>query len=120
MAAPNVVNVATITGKTDVQADIGTSPTAVVTNAAASDDLYKVNMLVVSNVLTADSDATVTVDFFRSSTAYNLATDISIPSGASLDVLNKAVYLEEGDALRVTGGAATSLDAVVSYEIITD
>ena len=35
MAAPNIVNVATITGKTAVQA-VGTSATAIVTNAASS------------------------------------------------------------------------------------
>ena len=42
MAAPNIVNVATITGKTAVQA-VGTSATAIVINAASSGKVFKVN-----------------------------------------------------------------------------
>jgi hypothetical protein len=49
MAAPNIVNVATITGKTAVQA-VGTSATAIVTNSAASGKVFKVNALYVSNI----------------------------------------------------------------------
>ena len=120
MAAPNVVNVLTITGKTDVQADIGLTPTAIVTNAAASDDLYKVNTLVISNSNDSDLTVTATVDLFRSSTPYLLASNISLVAGASLDVLSSAVYLEEGDSLRITCNDSDSLDAIASYEIITD
>ena len=43
MAAPNIVNVSTITGKLAVQA-VGTSATAIVTNSAASGQVYKINM----------------------------------------------------------------------------
>ena len=49
MAAPNIVNVVTITGKTAVQA-ITTSATAIVTNAADSGKVFKVNALYISNV----------------------------------------------------------------------
>ncbi len=50
MAAPNIVDVTTIIGKTAVQA-VGTSATAIVTNSAASGKVLKVNALYVSNVL---------------------------------------------------------------------
>lgn len=118
MAAPNVVSVGTITGKTAVSADVGTTAVSLVTNAAASGQVYKVNFLTCSNV-TAGAVA-VTVDLFRSSVAYTIANAVSIPAGATLDVLNKAIYLEEGDVLRVTSDTATSLDAVASYEIISE
>ena len=118
MTAPNVVSVGTITGKTDVSAAVGTSATAVVQNAAASGNVYKVNLLTCSNI-TAGA-VTVTVDLYRASTAYTVAKDISIPVGASLDVLNKAIYLEEADSLRVTCGTASGLDVVASYEIIAE
>lgn len=118
MAAPNVVSVLTITGKTDVSAAVGTTATAVVQNAAASNNVYKVNSLLVSNILA--SAVTVTVDIYRSATAYTICKDISLPVGATLDVLNKSIYLEEGDDLRVTCGTASGLDVVASYEIITD
>ena len=49
MAAPNIVNVTTITGKTAVQA-VGTSAASIVTNSAESGKVLKINALYVSNV----------------------------------------------------------------------
>jgi hypothetical protein len=117
MAAPNIVNVSTITGKTSVQS-VGTSATAIVTNSAASGKVFKVNSLLVSNI-DGTSSATVNVDLFRSSTAYYIAYTITIPADATLDLLNKAIYLEEGDALRLTASASGDLQAVCSYEEIS-
>jgi hypothetical protein len=117
MAAPNIVNVATITGKTAVQA-VGTSATAIVTNSASSGKVFKVNALLVSNVDGA-ANAEITVDLYRSSTAYHLAKTVVVPADASLDVLAKAIYLEEGDALRLTANAASDLEAICSYEEIS-
>lgn len=117
MAAPNIVNVATITGKTAVQA-VGTSATAIVTNSAASGKVFKVNALYVSNV-DGTNNAEITVDLFRSSTAYRIANTVVVPADASLDVLSKAIYLEEGDSLRLTANAASDLEAVCSYEEIS-
>lgn len=116
MAAPNIVNVATITGKTAVQA-ITTSATAIVTNSAASNTVIKVNALYISNV-DGTNNADVTVDIFRSSTAYRIASTVVVPADAVLDVLSKSIYLEEGDALRLTANANSDLEAVCSYEII--
>lgn len=117
MAAPNIVNVVTITGKTAVQA-VGTSATAIVTNSAASGKVFKVNALYVANI-DGTSAAEITVDLFRSSTAYPIASTISVPADATLDIMSKAIYLEEGDALRCTASAAGDLTAVCSYEEIS-
>jgi len=117
MAAPNIVNVATITGKTAVQA-IGTSATAIVTNSASSGKVIKVNALYVSNV-DGTSNAEVTLDLFRSSTAYRLANTVVVPADATLDVVSKAIYLEEGDSLRLTANASGDLEAICSYEEIS-
>lgn len=117
MTAPNIVNVATITGKTAVQA-VGTSATAIVTNSASSGKVLKVNALYVSNV-DGTNNAEITVDLYRSSTAYHVAKTIVVPADATLDVLAKAIYLEEGDALRLTANAASDLEAVCSYEEIS-
>lgn len=117
MAAPNVVNVATITGKTAVQA-VGTSATAIVTNSAASGKVLKINALYVSNV-DGTANAEITVDLYRSSTAYKLANTVVVPADATLDVLSKAIYLEEGDSLRLTANASGDLEAVCSYEEIS-
>lgn len=117
MAAPNVVNVATITGKTAVQA-VGTSATAIVSNSAGSGKVFKVNALYVSNV-DGTNNAEITVDLYRSSTAYHIAKTVVVPADGALDVISKAFYLEEGDDLRLTANASGDLEAVCSYEEIS-
>ena len=117
MTAPNIVDVATITGKTAVQA-VGTSATAIVTNSASSGKVLKVNALYVSNV-DGTNNAEITVDLYRSSTAYHIAKTVVVPADATLDIISKAFYLEEGDALRLTANSASDLEAVCSYEEIS-
>lgn len=117
MAAPNIVNVSTIIGKTAIQA-VGTSATAIVTNSSGSNKVLKVNALYVSNV-DGSNNAEITVDLFRSSTAYRIALTVNVPADASLDVLSKPIYLEEGDSLRLTANATSDLEAVCSYEEIS-
>jgi hypothetical protein len=116
MANPNIVNVTSIYGKTAVQA-VGTSATAIVTNSAASGKVLKINALYVSNV-DGTNNAEITVDLFRSSTAYKIANTVVVPADATLDVISKSFYLEEGDELRLTANAAGDLEAVCSYEEI--
>lgn len=116
MTAPNVVNVATITAKSAVLA-VTTSATAIVENTAGSNKLFKINSLYVANIDGVTS-ADVTVDLYRSSVAYPIAQTIAVPSDSTLIVIDKAsgVYLEEGDALRLTASATGDLMATVSYE----
>jgi len=117
MAAPNIVNVSTITGKLAVQA-VGTTASAIVTNSAASGKVFKVNALYVSNV-DGTTNAEVNIDIFRSSVAYHIVKTLIVPADATIDVISKAIYLEEGDALRITANAASDLEAVCSYEEIS-
>lgn len=114
MAAPNLVSVSAIYGKTAVQA-VGTSATAIVTNSAASGKVLKLNALYVANV-DGTNNAEITVDVYRSSTPYRIASTIVVPADASLSVLDEPIYLEEGDSLRLTANAAGDLEAVCSYE----
>jgi hypothetical protein len=116
MAAPNIVNVTTITGKTAVLA-VTTSATAIVTNSGSSGQVYKINALYVSNV-DGTNNADLNVDLYRSSTAYHVAKTVNVPADATLDVISKSIYLEEGDSLRLTANANSDLEAVCSYEII--
>jgi hypothetical protein len=117
MAAPNIVNVATITGKTAVQA-VTTSATAIVTNSGSSGKVFKVNALYVSNV-DGTNNADINVDLYRSSTAYHIAKTVNVPADATLDIISKPIYLEEGDSLRLTANANSDLEAVCSYEEIS-
>lgn len=119
MAAPNIVNVTTITGKTAVQA-VSTSATAIVTNSAASGKVYKINALVISNV-DGTAAADITVDLFRSSTAYHIVKTVTVDADSTFVAIDKdtAIYLEEGDAIRLTASATGDLEAICSYEEIS-
>jgi hypothetical protein len=117
MTAPNIISITSMVGKTAVQA-VGISPTDIVTNSASSNKVYKINALYVSNV-DGTNAATVNVDIYRSSIAYHIAKTVSIPADATLDLITKSLYLEEGDSLRLTASAASDLEAVCSYEELT-
>lgn len=117
MTAPNIVSVATISGKTAVQA-VGTSATAIISNSAGSGKVVKVNALYVGNV-DAAAGYDLTVDVYRSSTAYRMLPTMTVPAKSMLDVISKAIYLEEGDSLRLTANTASKLEAVASFEEIS-
>jgi hypothetical protein len=115
---PNIVNVTSIYGKTSGLA-IPITATTIVTNAASSGTVVKVNALYVGNVDTAVSYK-VTVGLLKGgSTSYRMLYQISIPAGAGLDVLSKSIYLEENDSLQLTADTVSKLEAVCSYEIIS-
>jgi len=119
MAAPNIVNVATITGKTAV-ANVSTTAADIVTNSAASNKVFKINSLVISNIDGVNS-ADITASVLRSSVEYKLAHTIAVPADASLVIISKdtSIYLEEGDSIRLTASANSDLQAVCSYEDIS-
>jgi len=85
MANPNIVNVSTITGNTTYVALSTTSATTLLSNAASSGLVFKVDNIVVSNV-TGKTAANVTVSVNSAAsgggTAYRLAYQISVPAGA--------------------------------------
>ena len=116
MAAPNIVNVSSVYGKTAV-ATLSTSTTDIVTNSAGSGTVLKINSLYISNFNTVSVAANVV--FNRSSTTYSLAPGSAVPAFSTLTVIGKdtAIYLEEGDILQANA-TATSAQLVCSYEII--
>ena len=118
MAAPNLVAVDTITGKTDILA-IGTSLSAITTNAAASNKVYKINSLIISNI-DGGNAANVRASLLRSSTNNYLAYDIEVPADSTLVLIAKdaGFYLEEGDAIQLSASAASDLKGFCSYEIL--
>lgn len=118
MAAPNIVNLSTLIGHTDVL-NVTTTPTNIVSNTTGSNKVFKVNTLMISNI-DGVAAADVTVDIFRASVAYRLASTITVPADATIVIISKetTVYLEEGDAIRITASANGDLQAVCSYEEI--
>lgn len=119
MANPNIVNVSNILGKTAVQV-VTTTPTDIVSNAAASNTIVKINNLIVSNV-NGTAAATVNASVFRGGVEYKVAHVISVPAASTVVILDKTtgVYLEEGDSLRLTASLNSYLHGVASYEVIS-
>ena len=118
MANPNIVNVTSIYGKTNVQ-EVGTSADNIVVNSASSGYVVKINNLNISNI--TSSPENIIVSIFRSSVEYKIVHNVSVPANAALTAIDKptGIYLEEGDSLRLTAGNGSSLHAVCSYEIIS-
>jgi hypothetical protein len=118
MTAPNVVSVATITGKTDV---LAATTTATAITTAATSKLLKINSVIIANI-DGTNDADITLDLFRSSTAYKIVSTVTVPADATLMAITKdsAIYLEEGDALRATASVDGDLQVICSYEIISE
>jgi len=124
MAAPNIVDVSTITGKSATIALSTTSQTTLVSNAASSGKVFKINMIQVANV-DGTNAADVTVDVHSAAagggTAYSLVATASVPADSSLIALDKstALYLEEDKSITATASAANDLEVIVSYEEIS-
>tara|TARA_B100000427_G_C15180427_1_gene451323 strand:+ start:254 stop:616 length:363 start_codon:yes stop_codon:yes gene_type:complete len=120
MAAPNLVNVATITGQSNAAA-LTTSNAAIVT--CGSEYVCKVNTVIVSNV-DGTNTATATVYFYDSSQSarYQIINAVAVPAGTSLTVVGKdtPIYLEEGDKIEGLASANSDLQIIVSYDAITD
>lgn len=119
MAAPNIVGVTSIYGKTATQI-VTTSAASIVSNSSSSGKVLKINSLIVANV-DGTNNASVSVQLFRGGVSYRLAHTIVVPADATMVILTKdsSIYLEEGDQLRLSAGASSDLEAVCSYEEIS-
>lgn len=119
MANPNIVNVTVINGNTAV-ANVTTVATAIVTNSAASNKVYKINGIIVANI-DGTNAATLTVDLFRSSVATQIISNISIAINTAYTPIDKtlSLYLLEGDSIRLTANANSRLQAIATWEEIS-
>lgn len=121
MAAPNLVNVTSIAGKT-VGAALSTTTTTDILTCGA-DKLLKINSILVSNV-DGTNNADATVYFYDSSATarYALAYTITVPADTTLVVIGKdsPIYLEESDQIEAGASAASDLEIIISYEELDD
>jgi hypothetical protein len=124
MAAPNIVNVTTITGKTVPVALSSTNPTMIINNPASSGKVLKVNSLYAANV-DGTNDCDVTVSVYSQDdiggTAYPIASTVSVPADSTIIVIDKEspIYLEEDRSIGAIAGAANDLVLTPSYEEIS-
>jgi hypothetical protein len=124
VAAPNIVNVTSIIGKSAVIDLTSTSATSVVSNAASSGKVFKINSLIVSNV-DGTNAADITINYYSAAalggTATQIVSTVSVPADSSLVVIDKntSFYLEEDKSIGATAGSANDLKVLISYEDIS-
>ena len=133
MAAPNIVNVTTITGVTTFHAGIAATTggrgslgiTTVVSNAASSGKVLKINSLVAAGIAATTG---VTLQYFNNinhvsaSSTVSIGMTLAVPTFSTLAVITKdnSVYLEENTSLGIFAQPNTgTIDVVCSYEEIS-
>jgi hypothetical protein len=128
MAAPNLVNVATINGG-NLGFNLSNTLTATLLTVA-SDVILKINRITVANV---DGSSSADVDLFvdgmgngatgitatGASTVY-LAKTVAVPADSTLVLVDYPIYLMEADILKGGASAAGDLDLYISYEVLND
>ena len=123
MANPNIVNVAAIYGNNSSVSLTTTSATSLVSNAASSGKVFKINMIMVANV-DGTNAADISINKYSAAalggTAFPIASTISVPADATLIILDKttSLYLLENESIGATAGTASDLVVTTSWEEI--
>lgn len=121
MANPNLAVVTAIYGNNSSTALSSTSATSIVSNAASSGKVFKINTIMVANVDGAAA-ADITINKYSAAalggTAFPIASTISVPADATLIVVDKTTsfYLKENESVGATAGTANDLVVTCSWE----
>jgi hypothetical protein len=123
MANPNIVNVTTLTGNTTYLTPGNTTANTLLSNAASSGLVYKINQIVCANVNGSTAvNATVSINSAAAGagTNYPIISTVSVPASASVIAVDKttAVYLMENSSIVVTSGTSSGITYTISYESI--
>jgi hypothetical protein len=123
MANPNIVNVTTINGVTTYLTPGNTTANTLLSNAASSGLVYKINQIVCANVNGSSAvNATVAINSLAAGagTSYPVISTVSVPANASLIAVDKttAIYLMENSSIVVTSGTSSGIAYTISYESI--
>lgn len=118
MAAPNLVDVTSIIGKTMGAGLTTTLTTTILT--CPSNKVLKINSIIVANVDIAGVDITCVFND-SSATRYTIG-NIVVPVQSSLILLGKdaPIYLEEGDSIEAGAVTDNVADIIISYEEMDD
>lgn len=118
MANPNIVNVSTIYGNTGTLT-ISSVTSNIVSNPASSGQVYKINLLTVSNYSTNSYAMTAELNVAGSNTY--LVRNVVIPATASLAIVGKdtGFYLMENSSIQLSTSQNSAFQAVCSWEQIS-
>ena len=123
MANPNIVNVATINGNVKAAA-ILTTIGEIVSNAASSGKIFKVNSLYVANI-DGTASVDITVNHYSQQalggTAIAVASTVAVAADSTLVVVTKdsAIYLLENQSMGILASAAGDAVYTCSWDEIS-
>ena len=122
MANPNIVNVTTILGTTTYLTPANTTGNVLLSNAAGSNLVFKINNIVAANVTASAANTTVSIDSAAAGagTDFPIVAAVSVPGNASLIAVDKTTsfYLMENQSIVVTSGTSSAITYTISYESI--
>jgi hypothetical protein len=122
MAAPNMLALNSITGSIGLINLTTNAATQLLSNAAASSTVLKVNAVYVSNI-DGTTAYPISLNVYSAAalggTAYSLASTISVPANSTLVLVDKDanLYLSENTSLGATAGTGNKFNVVVTYEL---
>lgn len=94
--------------------DVYTAP-----NNASTDRAIVLSCLVANIDGTSPADITITITDGSNNVISRLASTISVPPDASLEIIANKLVLKNGEKLRATAGTASDLEVTVSALEIT-
>ena len=123
MANPNIVNVTSILGTTTYLTPANTTANTLLSNAASSGLVFKINQIVCANVNGSSAvNATVAINNAAAGAGTNfpVISTVSVPASASVIAVDKttAIYLMENSSIVVTSGTSSGITYTLSYESI--
>jgi hypothetical protein len=125
MANPNIVNTTSILGFTTM-VSIGNTNTSnvIVSNAASSNKVLKINTILAANVdgvNNVDVTVKITNQAAGAGTSFAISNTITVPADSTFVVLGKdsPIYLEENRSIIALASAENDADIICSYEEIS-
>ena len=123
MANPNIVAVVSIFGMTTGISMSTTANTVLLVNATSSGKVFKIESVLAANVTSAATNVVFAINTSATGggTSFEMAQNISVPSSATLSIIDKnnTFYLLENQSLVGSASASSSIDLVISYEDIS-
>ena len=124
MAAPNIVNITSMFGKTGTTSLTTTSATNILNNAASSGKVLRVTLVRAVNT-DGSNAADISVSLYSAASLGGTQTELiqakEVAINTNLDVITKdtPLYLEEDTSLGATASAANDIKMIVTYEEIS-
>lgn len=112
MSNPNLLSLTTVNG---IAAKLNcTNSASDVIAAVTSAHCYHVTSIYASNLTAAAHPVSV---FHKiGGTSYSIATSISVPANSTLSLLDRPIYLQDGDSLTANSDASSQITVLAYYE----